>query len=481
MVRIFKHYVPYTILFLGMVEMVILLASVYAGLYLRNALTHAGPWDLLAFLPEALAFTGIVGVTMFSLGLYQREYLRSIRTVMVRLATSCTIAFVVLSLLFYLVPQLTIWRSVLVIALMVTMSSILLLRVLFLRVTHLDRFKRRILVIGAGPRAARIEAFERNGDASFVTVGYLPVDDANIVVSPDRAFLCVESLVAYAQYEGIEQIVIAVEDHRGSMPTRSLLECKLNGIEVTEYTTFWERETGAVDLAALNPSWLIYSDGFCDSKLRNLLMRACDIGASLFVLVFTLPLLLATAAAIVLESGGPVFYRQERIGRGGRPFMLIKFRSMCVDAEADGVPRWSGEGDSRITRVGAFIRATRVDEIPQVFNVLRGDMSLVGPRPERQYFVEQLTGDLPYYPARHRIKPGITGWAQLNFKYGSSARDAGRKLEYDLYYLKNYSFLLYLVILVQTARVVFWPHSARSACAPETITAIARLKSRRAA
>jgi sugar transferase (PEP-CTERM system associated) len=269
------------------------------------------------------------------------------------------------------------------------------------------------------------------------------------------------SLPELAREQGVEEIVIAIDERRGGMPVNALLACKLAGITVTDYSTFWERESGKVDLDALHPSWLIFSDGFVGGRLQANFKRMFDIGASILLLLFTLPLILMTMVAIRLESRGPVFYRQERVGMNGAPFMLLKFRSMRTDAEEDGQPKWAAVNDSRITWVGSFIRKTRIDEIPQIMNVLKGEMSFIGPRPERPFFVEELRQVIPYYFERHRVKPGISGWAQLNYPYGASVEDAKEKFQFDLYYIKNYSLFLDLIVLIQTARVILWPKGVR--------------------
>jgi sugar transferase (PEP-CTERM system associated) len=228
---------------------------------------------------------------------------------------------------------------------------------------------------------------------------------------------------------------------------------------ITDYSTFWERETGKVDLDTLHPSWMIFSDGFVGGPTQAAIKRAFDILSGAIILILTLPIACLTAIAVRLESPGGVFYRQERIGLNGRPFMLLKFRSMRADAEKDGVPKWAQVNDERITRIGSFIRKVRIDEIPQVVNVLKGDMSFIGPRPERPFFVEELRQVIPYYAERHRVKPGISGWAQLNYPYGASIEDAKEKFQYDLYYIKNYSLFLDLIVLIQTVRVIVWPRA----------------------
>jgi exopolysaccharide biosynthesis polyprenyl glycosylphosphotransferase len=235
----------------------------------------------------------------------------------------------------------------------------------------------------------------------------------------------------------------------------------MRGIGVHRYADFYERETGSIDLEALDSTDVALSGGLRGSRLRDGLKRTMDIGVSLIVLVLFLPVLIFTALAIRLESPGPVILQQERVGFRGRAFVVLKFRSMRVDSEGDGVPRWAAANDSRITRVGAIIRKFRIDELPQLINVLRGEMSFVGPRPERPYFVEQLAEQIPFYGERHQVKPGITGWAQLNYQYGASIDDARRKLQFDLYYLFHYSLLLDIVIILQTVRVILWPQGVR--------------------
>jgi sugar transferase (PEP-CTERM system associated) len=254
-----------------------------------------------------------------------------------------------------------------------------------------------------------------------------------------------------------------MDDRRRAFPVRDLLECRLAGIDVIDLLTFLERETGRVRIDVLNPSWLIFGKGFRRGSLRRFSSSLLDVFASVVLLVVSLPVMLATIIAIKAEDGwrAPVFYRQERVGLWGRSFHLLKFRSMRIDAEANGEAQWAQKQDPRVTRVGAAIRKLRIDELPQILNVLRGDMCFVGPRPERPQFVESLAERIPYYTQRHCVKPGITGWAQLCYPYGSSQQDATEKLQYDLYYIKNSGFLLDLSILVQTAEVVIFGKGAR--------------------
>jgi len=272
-----------------------------------------------------------------------------------------------------------------------------------------------------------------------------------------------EGLLGLCERLDVVEVVVAMDDRRRGFPISDLLQCRLAGIDVTELLTFLERETGRVRIDILNPTWIIFGEGFRRDPLRRITARALDLAASFVVLAFALPVMLLTAIAIKVEEGwrAPVFYRQRRVGLLGREFELLKFRSMRTDAEKDGQARWAMKRDPRITRVGAFIRKTRIDELPQILNVLRGRMSFVGPRPERPEFVHELAERIPYYVERHCVKPGLTGWAQLCYSYGSSDRDALEKLQYDLYYIKNNTLLFDLAIVLQTVEVVCLGKGAR--------------------
>jgi sugar transferase (PEP-CTERM system associated) len=274
---------------------------------------------------------------------------------------------------------------------------------------------------------------------------------------------CPESLDLVIRQLQVNEIVVAADDRRGQLPMHQLLECKQMGVTVTTLVSFFERELGKVKLNLIDPSWLVFSDGFDATPLRRLGKILFDSAATFTVLALTWPLMLVTALAIIIESGpgAPILYRQERVGEKGRIFKLIKFRSMRTDAEADGVARWASKSDDRVTRVGRFIRKVRIDELPQLWNVMRGDMSLIGPRPERPQFVEELAKKIDYYELRHCVKPGLAGWAQLNYPYGADEKDAAEKLKYDLFYVKNHNFMLDLVILVQTVEVVLFRRGAR--------------------
>lgn len=297
--------------------------------------------------------------------------------------------------------------------------------------------------------------------APFNTPGFYPVvaeRDANgkaRTINHDHLLRTIRDL-------NVGEIVIAVREQRGGvLPLRQLLDAKLRGIRVIDLATFYERELGMLYIDHIKASWLIFGEGFSQGLLRDVVKRVFDLFFGLLLLVISLPVQLLAALAIMIDSGMPILYRQERVGQGGRAFTIIKFRTMVDDAEKDGTPRWAQQGDSRITRVGRFLRFTRIDELPQLFNVLRGDMSFVGPRPERPFFVRHLLEDIPFYDLRHSVKPGITGWSQVRYPYGASVGDSMQKLQYDLYYVKNHSLFLDLLILVDTVQVVLLGKGAR--------------------
>jgi sugar transferase (PEP-CTERM system associated) len=301
-------------------------------------------------------------------------------------------------------------------------------------------------------------------NASHKVIGYVALQPSTHYI-PQQHILPMapgDSLLSVVEKHAIDQIVVAVRDRRGDgFPVKQLLECKIKGIEVVELPTFFEREHRQVLLESLNPSWMVLERGFRQGYFGNAVKRLFDLIMSGALLLLTLPIMLVAALCIYLESGGPALFRQDRVGQGGRVFTLYKFRSMRNDAESDGTPQWAEINDDRSTMVGRLIRKWRIDELPQIFNVLKGEMSFVGPRPERAFFVDQLVTQIPFYALRHTAKPGITGWAQVRYAYGASIDDAIEKLQYDLYYVKNHSLFLDIMILIATVEVVIWGKGAR--------------------
>jgi len=321
----------------------------------------------------------------------------------------------------------------------------------------------RVLIFGAGPAGQMVGATLRAADPLATIVGYFPGPNEKQSTVPEAERLSTDySLTQTAHRLGVDEIIVALTERRsGSMPLRELLDCKLSGVHVFDITTYFERMLGQIRIDFVNAGWLIFGDGFNQGFYRTAVKRIFDILCSTILILLSAPIMVITAVVIKLESTGPIFYRQERVGYNSKTFKVTKFRSMRTDAEKDGKPRWATAGDDRVTRVGHIIRRLRIDELPQLFNVLSGDMSLVGPRPERPFFVEQLTNEIPYYAVRHSIKPGVTGWAQVRYQYGSTIEDSQEKLQYDLYYVKNHSLFLDFVILFETVGVVLTGKGAR--------------------
>ena len=464
MIRFFRHYVPLNLLLLVLIEALILGGAIYAGVSARFLDSNVIPDDLQPLLPKALTFTLVMLGLMTASGLYDLEWQGGVRTLLQRLGLSFMLGLVTMSLLFYFFPALLFGRGAFLLSFGLALLGILLSRALFIRWARVGAFKTRALVIGAGSRAAHIETLltKRGQACNIQVIGYLPLGGSHHFVGDDRILDTQENLPELAARLQISEIILAVRDRRGGgLPVQELLKCKLRGIRILELSSFFERENGHLQLDSMNPSWMILAEGFHQGILRETIKRLFDLVVSAAMLIVSLPVMVLTALLIKLESSGPVLYRQERVGQGGRNFTILKFRSMCVDAEKDGKPRWARQNDSRVTLTGRFIRRTRIDELPQVFNVFFGDMSFVGPRPERPYFVQDLTQKIPYYGVRHTVKPGITGWAQVRYAYGATDEDAMQKLQYDLYYVKNHSLFLDLMILFQTVQVVLWGKGVR--------------------
>lgn len=457
--RIFKfHSWPIFTLLAG-TEALVLLAVVYLGLMTSYAGVddiHQTIWN---FAPESLVFAATLLTSQYAFGLYRWEYCAKFVDVIVRMTVAFVSGFVVLSVVFYVFPFLEIWRSATAVAFPLGFVSLLAVRVAFSHISDGLVFKRRILVIGVGDLALRIENLENAGRACrFRCVAFVDVDGEQRKVSPWRVIPTLNNYPDYIVKQNIDEIIIATRERRGNLPLQSLMDVRLTGTPVITYQAFFERETGRIELDALKPEWFVFSSGFPGGHLQHMIKRGFDIVMSALMLLLFLPVMAVTAIAIRLEGSAPILFRQQRTGFRGETFVLLKFRSMRVDAERDGIPRWAQSNDPRVTVVGSSIRATRIDELPQLFNILKGDMSLVGPRPERPFFVSELSQVIPFYNERHRVKPGLAGWAQLYYPYGASQEDAKKKLEYDLFYIKYFSVMRDFIIIIQTIRVIIWPH-----------------------
>jgi sugar transferase (PEP-CTERM system associated) len=409
--------------------------------------------------------TLVLLLSILALGAYQGEAMQSIRVFRDRLLVGACIGTVVIIAVDHLL--LGHGQPLNQILLAVTGSCLVVLmgRSIGWQISSRPRHVRpRAIVLGSRNQAAAL--WEACGDRiptkiqHFVSIGASDLEVADTIPF-DRVRAMPSDLAAMARAEGVKEIVVALDDRRGSLPSDELLACRMHGIRVVDSVSFLERETGKVDIDTVHPSWLIFSNGFERGVVGAALKRVLDVGLSLGLLIVLLPVLITAAIAVKLDSAGPVFYRQWRVGRNGRPFLIFKFRSMASDAERDGEAQWAIANDPRITRIGRLLRRSRIDEIPQAINVLRGEMSLVGPRPERPEFVTGLAQQIRFYNERHRAKPGLTGWAQVNYHYGASAEDAKEKLKYDLYYLKNENLLLDIYIILQTARIVIFGEGCR--------------------
>ncbi len=462
MIRLFKHYVPHAVLLLGFVDAVLLIASAEIGWVVRAHQIGMMVEPMHTRIAQLLTFAIALQVSLVAVGAYGVASFLSLRFAAARLAVALSLGVMFLSLIFFLVPALTFWRSNLLYSTVIATVLLVTVRAVLGKTLGGETFKRRIVVLGAGARAARILVLSEQPGINFIVAGFVRMGEVEPVVQGAMPRADIPNLAAHIVDQNASEVVLALDERRNALPMKDLLRVRTTGVQVSEISSFLERETGRIDLKSVNPSWLIFSDGFASSRmLSSVFKRAFDIIASGLLLAITLPVILLTAIAIKLESKGPAFYRQRRVGLYNEGFDILKLRSMRQDAEVAGKAVWAAEDDPRITRIGRFIRKVRIDELPQTWTVLKGEMSFVGPRPERPQFVQQLEDQLPFYAERHMVKPGITGWAQINYPYGASIEDARHKLEYDLYYAKNYSPFLDMLILLQTLRVVLWPAGAR--------------------
>ncbi len=462
MIRIFRHYLPKGLLILGLAEMLVFWAAIRLGALAQTS-GHRGVAGFFAPLhSKGILFVAVMLLVMTAFGLYQRDLKEGRFGYFPRLLVSLVVGFLMFRLLLSFDPDVTFPPQTVAYALVMALLGTALTRLAYLAFVNQESRRRQILVLGTGRRARTLNALAAGSIVrpGFHIVGFVPLSDkedtgeARPLVSPQR-------LAEVARREHVSEIVVGSRDRRRVLPMEDLLECKLAGVQVVDITTFFERESGRIELESLNTSWLVFADGFRQGLGRKTIKRIFDVSASVLLLAFAIPVMVLTALAIWIEDRGPILYRQDRVGQDGKVFSLLKFRSMGIHAEPDGTPRWASDKDSRVTRIGRIIRKLRIDELPQAINVLRGDMSFVGPRPERPFFVADLKQNIPFYDHRHTLKPGITGWAQVRYPYGASMEDAREKLKYDLYYVKNNSLFLDFIILFQTVQVVIFRQGSR--------------------
>jgi sugar transferase (PEP-CTERM system associated) len=462
MIRIFRHYLSSAYLGLFFVEFLVLFFAMYWGTDLRFFYTSSWYTNDYILLSSSI-FAIVTTISNIGLGLYRRSLSWDDYHLLPRIGISFVSALIVLLVIYYSFPAFTIARSVLLYSFAMAAVGILFCRYLFYTYVKHSDLKKKILVIGTGKNARKlVESNNEYIHRGFEIIACLNFNNAPVLVVDQKVISEYDSILSVVKGFDIDEIVLALDDRRSAFPMDDLLDCKVHGIDVIDLLTFYEREKSMIDLENIYPSWFVFSDGFANGGLRIYGKRFVDIIASSALLLVSWPFMLLVAIAIYIESGfkGPIFYMQTRVGELDQNFDVIKFRSMQTDAEAQGA-QWAKENDSRVTRVGGFIRKVRLDELPQIWNVFRGDMSFVGPRPERPQFVDQFDKNIPYYRKRHRVKPGITGWAQLCYPYGASEADAVQKLQYDLYYVKNYSLFLDFTIIIHTIEIILWGKGAR--------------------
>lgn len=454
--EVFRHHIPTEFVLLGLIETIALIASFYTGIKIRQG---AMPWHVIvsSYTDNAFIFTFVMLSSLVAFGAYKRQSEIQLLELSIRIAGSVAAGFLVLSLTFYIFPKFSLWRGELALAVLASFLTIMVIRLIFMKVIDTYDLRLRVLILGDGKVADHVKQSHASGNLDGLNiVDYMPMPGDFVADKGPTLVNTKGALSMYVAEKQIDVVVLAMDERRMGLPVHDLLDCKMGGVDVIDLPTFFERYTGKIRLDIVKPSWLFLSEGFKVSHFRKLWKRIFDILTVLILAVIISPLALIAVIALFIEGKfrAPVFYSQTRVGENGRLFQIYKFRSMTTSAEKDGVARWALKNDARITRVGAMLRKFRVDEVPQLYNVLKGDMSFVGPRPERPEFVQQLAEKIPYYNERHRVKPGVSGWAQIRYPYGASEEDGLEKLQYDLYYVKNYSILLDALILLQTAEVV---------------------------
>lgn len=463
-VRLFRQYIPISYILLMVLELCIFVASLFLGVMFGMGISLEEIVDYFEPLAvEAVFFAMVMLLSLASVGLYQRRLKEGRSGMVLRIITGVVVGVLVIDQLSYTIPDLDMGNSVWLSVVGIAFLGVFLARMILFRALSSAALKRKILVLGAGERACKLKGQLKDfGNYAYELSGFIPLPNEELGVSSNLVLALSSDLLGIVKEREIDEIVIAVDNKQQGFPTEALLQCKLFGVSVVDIVSFYEREAGKIMIDWISPSWFIFADGFQRGPWMKRAKRVSDIVLSALLGIIAAPLILMTMFAVWFEGKGqgPVLFKQIRVGENGKNFKLLKFRSMQVDAEKNG-PQWASENDDRVTIVGRFIRKTRLDELPQLWNVFKGEMSFVGPRPERPEFVINLEKEIPFYQERHAVKPGITGWAQVCYPYASSIEDAYNKLQFDLYYVKNYSLFLDFVILLQTLEVVLWRRGAR--------------------
>jgi sugar transferase (PEP-CTERM system associated) len=464
MYYLFNRYLPLKSLLTWISESFIIFLTALLVVAIRFGFRESAVTAYDPIFIKTIAMTLTYTIVFYYFDLYRPDLYPPGRQMIMKLAQAITVATIALFSIYYLFPSLKTGRGILLGNTLVLPLALLIWRTIFSRWLKVDLPEKRILIIGSGELATKIGAeIYKRIEHGLRLVGF--IDDnpdmmGQSIVNPG-VIGGYGDIARIANSEGVDRIIVALPDRRSRLPMSALLGCKLRGITIEEGETFHERMTGKIPLDQLKPSWVVFSEGFKTLKSRKILKRIFDLVFSILLLICFVPIFLITALLIKLDSKGPVIFKQTRVGEHEREFKIYKFRSMRQDAETKTGPVWAETEDDRVTRVGKVIRKLRIDEIPQLINVVKGDMSFVGPRPERPYFVEKLKKVIPYYEIRTVIKPGVSGWAQIKYPYGSTYQDAQEKLQYDIYYIKNMSPLLDLMISLWTIKVILTGKGAR--------------------
>ena len=459
MIKVFHHHFNASVI----VQMIFDFAVVVLALASFGALFLPGSPELAVTAPHGFSLAAGTFVVGNATGIYSAVPSPSLQQRMTRALVALLILLPLAYALFTLAPQGFGHETPMAFAAMGTVVAVVVHRALAGRSTRIPALHSRVLVLGTGPMAKQVAESLCASDPHAEIVGFVASPhERDHCVRADQILAPAGSLAETAARAHVDEVVVALTERRsGAMSLRALLDCKISGVRVSDISSHFERRLGQIKLDYVNAGWLIFNEGFNQGLARTTIKRVFDLLCATLLLVVTLPIMLLTMLAIKLESRGPVLYKQERVGLNGRTFHVVKFRSMRTDAEQDGTPRWATCDDDRVTRVGRVIRLVRIDEFPQLWNVFKGEMSMVGPRPERPFFVDSLTKDIPFYAIRHSVKPGVTGWAQVKYEYGATVEDAKQKLQYDLYYVKNHTLFLDLLVMFETVSVVLTGKGAR--------------------
>ena len=465
MLRLFRQYYPIRNIFFVIGEGVFIYGSVLAGalIIIGPPALHQEPW----FYAKLLMITAVCQICLYYNELYDLNIADSAKELSTRMLQSFGFASVFLGFIYIAFPETIIGSVIFMTGVGIVIVLIACWRFVYSVVLGLGLFNQQILLLGSGDVTRRIrEEIKTRKDCGYSVAMEVPekIEEANPGRPSEVQLICTnkfEGLCELSRGLHIKKIVVSFKEKRCTMPTQELLRCRVNGIDVVEGNSFYEMLTGKLLVESINPSWLIFSNGFQKSRMRRVLKRSTDFALAVVLIALFSPLFLLAAVAIKINSPGPVFFSQDRVGEGHGVFLVHKFRSMVQDAEKKSGPMWAQENDPRITRVGKVLRRLRIDELPQLWNVLKGEMSFVGPRPERPMFVEELEKLVPYYRERFAVKPGISGWAQVNYGYGASVRDAVEKLNYDLFYIKNMSILMDVLVILRTIKILLFGYGVR--------------------